>query len=152
MKRFSALIALGIVAAAHAEDGVVRRMDDNKFEKLAGMPTCMTAAVQSGDPAKGPSVILFKGAANCVIPWHWHTPAEQVMLIGGTAELRMKDGGKPKLIGEGGFGLMPSRHVHQFRCVRACAGFVASDGAFDIHYVDANGSEIAPDQALAPKK
>jgi hypothetical protein len=44
------------------------------------------------DPSKGPSVIAFKGAAGCLIPWHWHTPTEQVMIVSGSMKLEMKDG------------------------------------------------------------
>ena len=136
---------------AHADDAAVaRKMDDNKFVALPGFPACVTQAVQSGDPGKGASVILFKGTKNCTIPWHWHTPNEQVMLVSGTARAEMK-GGANTVIGPGGFAYMPSKHVHQFSCVKACVGFVSGDGAFDMHYVDANGTEIPPDRALAPK-
>ena len=149
------ILAVAIVlftAAAHADDaGVVRRMDDNKFVALPGFPACVTQSVQTGDPSKGASVILFKGTKNCTIPWHWHTPNEQVMLVSGTARVEMR-GGAGKIIGAGGYALMPSKHVHQFSCVKACVGFVAGDAAFDMHYVDTNGTEIAPDVALAAKK
>ena len=47
---------------------------------------------------------------------------------------------------------MRSRHVHEFVCTAACSGFVVSDGAFDIHYIDKNSKEIAPEVALAVKK
>ena len=152
MSRITLLIvALAVAASARAEDGVIRTFRDNELVALSGFPACTTQAVQSGDPSKGPSVILFKGTKNCTIPWHWHTPTEQVMLVSGTARVEMKDGAA-KVIDAGGFALMPSKHVHQFTCVKACVGFVAGDSAFDIHYVDAGGNEIAPDVALAPKK
>lgn len=151
MKTTLVLAALLCCTTLHAEDGVARKMGDNKLVALPGFPTCVTQAVQSGDPSKGASVILFKGTKNCTIPWHWHTPTEQVMLVSGTARVEMKDGAG-KVIDAGGFALMPSRHVHQFTCVKVCVGFVAGDSAFDIHYVDASGAEIAPDVALAPKK
>ena len=153
MKPLSLVIPVFLLAAtAHADDaGVLRRMDDNQFVALPGFPTCVTQSVQSGDPSKGPSVILFKGTKNCTIPWHWHTPNEQVMLVSGTARVEMR-GGAGKVIGPGGYALMPSKHVHQFTCVKACVGFVAGDAAFDMHYVDANGSEIKAETALATKK
>jgi hypothetical protein len=46
----------------------------------------------------------------------------------------------------------PARHVHEFVCPAACSGFVVSDGAFDIDYIDKDGKEIAPEVALAVKK
>lgn len=44
--------------------------------------------------------------------------------------------------------MMPSRHVHQFRCERACLLYIYSDVAFDIHYVDGQENEISPAEAL----
>jgi quercetin dioxygenase-like cupin family protein len=117
---------------------------------MAGLPACVTMAVESGDPSKGPSVIVFKGTAGCVIPWHWHTPTEHVMIVSGSAKVEMK-GGSSATLGPGGYAMMPSKHVHQFTCTSACSAFVNSDAAFDIHYLDANGKEISPDAALAKK-
>jgi hypothetical protein len=37
-----------------------------------------------------------------------------------------------------------------FRCTASCTFFITTDGAFDIHYVDASGNEIPVDQALKP--
>ena len=148
--------AVAIVAClfiAHAEDmGVLRKLSDNKFAPMAGLPSCVTMAVESGDPSKGPSVIIFKGTAGCLIPWHWHTPTEHVMIVSGSAKVEMKDSGSTVILSSGGYAMMPSKHVHQFTCTSACSAFVSSDGAFDIHYVDTNGTEISPDAALAKKK
>jgi len=111
----------------------------------------VSMAVESGDPSKGPSVIVFKGTAGCKIPWHWHTPNEHVMIVSGSAKVEMK-GGSSAILGAGGYAMMPSKHVHQFTCATACAAFVNSDAAFDIHYQDANGKEIPPEAALGKKK
>jgi quercetin dioxygenase-like cupin family protein len=131
--------------------GVLRKLAENKLAPMAGLPPCITMAVESGDPSKGPSVIVFKGAAGCVIPWHWHTPTEHVMIVSGSAKVEMKGGGSA-ILGPGGYAMMPSKHTHQFTCTSACSAFVNSDGAFDIYYVDANGKEISPDTALAKNK
>src|ERR1044072_612742 len=104
-------------ALAHSQDmGVVRKMSENTFAAVPGMPSCTTAAVQSGDPAKGPSVLLAKGAAGCVIPWHWHTPAEHVMIVSGSAKVAMKDGGKTEVLGPGGYAMMPSKQIGRASC------------------------------------
>lgn len=139
-----------LVAAPVYAQGVVRKMSENKFEPVPGLPECVTASVQSGDPSKGAAIILFKGKAGCRVPWHWHTPAENVMIVSGSAKFEMKGHGST-VIGAGGYALMPSKHVHQFTCTAACTGFVTSDSAFDIHYVDANGQEIPPEKALGRK-
>jgi quercetin dioxygenase-like cupin family protein len=147
-----AITTLVCASLAHAQDmGVLRKMSDNTFAAVPGLPSCMTNAVQMGDPSKGPSVILAKGAAGCLIPWHWHTPTEQVMVVSGSVKLEMKDG-KSAVLGPGGYAMMPSKHVHQATCTSACTMFVNSDAVFDIHYVDTSGQEIPAEKALGTKK
>jgi quercetin dioxygenase-like cupin family protein len=126
-------------------------MAEMTFTPVPGLPTCAPGAVQTGDPTKGASVIIARVAAGCSIPWHWHTPNEHLMIVSGVVRLEARDG-KPVTLREGGFARMPGRHVHQFRCTTACVFFVYSDAAFDIHYVDAAGSEISPEQALKAVK
>ncbi len=69
------------------------------------------------------------------------------MMVKGVAHVEMKDG-KPLTLESGGYALMPSRHVHQFRCEKACSLYIYSDAAFDMHYVDAQGNEISAEDAL----
>ncbi len=93
-------------------------------------------------------MLIGKLSAGCSVPWHYHTPNEQLMMISGVARIDVKDG-EPITLRAGGFALMPSHHVHQFRCViTACSLFVHSDAAYDIHYVAAQGKEIPLDDAL----
>ena len=148
--RLAAVILCCLAAAYGQAMGVLKKMSDNTFAPVPGMPSCMTGAVQSGDPAKGPSVMLGKGTAGCLVPWHWHTPTEHVMMVSGSAKLEMKDG-KSSSLGPGDYAMLPSKHVHQFTCTSACTLFVSSDAAFDIHYVDAAGKEIPPEKALVTK-
>ncbi len=139
--------------AVFADDmGVLRPSSENKFAPMANLPQCVTLAVENGDPSNGPSTILFKGTAGCQIPWHWHTPTEQVMVVTGSAKVEMKDGGKTANLGPGGYALMPSKHVHRFTCSTECTAFVASDAAFDIHYVDAKGKEVPAETATRKKR
>ena len=149
--RFVAVIFACLFIAQAEEMGVLRKLSENKLAPMPGLPSCITMAVESGDPSKGPSVIVFKGTAGCLIPWHMHTPTEQVMIVSGSAKVEMK-GGSSATLGPGGYVMMPGKHVHQFACTSACSAFVSSDGAFDIHYMDANGKEISPEVALAKKK
>ena len=144
-----------VAATASALDtpaaGVARNTSEMTFVSFPGMPACSTGSVQSGDPATGPSIIYAKLAAGCVFPWHWHTPTETLMIVSGTAHAQMKDG-TPVVLRAGGFAVMPSKHVHQFRCSTACTLYVHSDAAFDMHYVDTQGNEISPEAALKPVK
>ena len=73
------------------------------------------------------------------------------MLVSGVARVEAKDG-KLFTLQAGGFAMMPSRHVHQFRCTSACRMYVYSDAPFDIHYVDGQGQEISPADALKAVK
>jgi len=122
----------------------------DKFVNVPGLPTCATSVVLSGDPSKGSSVMLVKTATGCVVPWHWHTPTEQLMVVSGRGKAEMKDGA-PVTVHAGDYLSMPSKGAHQFTCISACTFFLSSDGVFDIHYVDASGKEISPDEALKSK-
>src|SRR5258706_433643 len=85
LEKFAVAVLLSCLFTAYADDmGVTRKMSDNKFAPMQGLPQCVTLAVESGDPTKGPSVILFKATAGCMFPWHWHTPTEQVMIVSGS--------------------------------------------------------------------
>jgi quercetin dioxygenase-like cupin family protein len=121
----------------------------SKFVNLPGLPACMTVAVQRGDPAKGPAALLLKFAPGCVVPWHWHTAGEQLMLVSGRGKAEMKDG-KPLAMSPGDYAYLPSKSIHQFTAVTAVLMYDLPDAAFDIHYVDKAGNEIPPDQALRP--
>jgi quercetin dioxygenase-like cupin family protein len=159
VRRFTSLVSLClllVVPASTAAQGsasaaVGRNLADMKYGPVPGLPTCASGSVQTGDPSKGASIILSKIAAGCVIPWHWHTPNEHLILANGIARLEMKDGA-PFILKAGGFALMPTKHVHQFTCQQACLLYIYSDAAFDLHYVNAQGTEIAPADALTMVK
>jgi quercetin dioxygenase-like cupin family protein len=147
----SAFVAGPILRRAQAEDKMVyAARSASKFANLPGLPTCMTLSVQDGDPSKGASVILAKLTAGCVVPWHWHTATEHLMMVSGRAKGEMRDGPTASL-SAGDYLLLPGKSVHQFTCAAACTVFLVIDGTFDIHYVDASGKEISPDEALKSK-
>lgn len=152
-KLWCTMLTIGLILSvadfALGQEG--RNVAEMKFATVPGLPTCAPGSVQSGDPRSGPSIILAKIGAGCSIPWHWHTANERLMLVTGKARLDAKDG-KPFTLRAGGFAMMPSRHVHQFRCTAACELYVSSDAAFDIHYQDGQGKELSPDVALKAVK
>lgn len=122
-----------------------------KFMTPPGLPACAKTAVLSGDPSKGGSLMLVKSATGCVIPWHWHTPTEVLMFVSGHGKGEMKGVTAPVTFHPGDYMSLPGKGIHQFTCALACTFFLSSDAAFDIHYVDASGKEISPDQALKSK-
>lgn len=147
---FLVLLVLSFAAPSRGDEGAHpggKNVADMKFGPVPGMPTCSTAAVQNGDPTKGPSIILGKLAPGCKFPWHWHTPNENLMIVSGEGVAEMK-GGKPVTLRAGAFAQMPSKHTHRFSCAKGCMLYIYSDAAFDMHYVDDAGNEMSPDEAL----
>jgi len=142
-----------MAAMAHAQEMNAggRNVTEMKLTMMPSLPTCTLGTVESGDPTKGPSIIFSQVSAGCSVPWHWHTPAERVMIVSGVARIDMKDG-KPLTLRAGGFAMLPSHHVHQFTCEQSCQMYIDSDAAFDIHFVNAQGGEITPADALKAVK
>ena len=152
------LILLGAVAAVgesvptHANDTaemITLNPQTLKFTPIPDMPGCASAAILRGDPRSGPAWVLLKLASGCRVPRHWHTANETLVVISGRGTVAMKDG-PPLQFAPGAYASLPSHHVHQASCSRACLLFNGADAAFDIHYVGASGEEISPAEALRP--
>lgn len=153
MKKTLFLCSLLLLASSlMAQNMSVVTPADQKFGPLPNFPDCAKGAVLHGDPGSDKGAILIaKATANCTIPWHWHTANEELGIISGTTTMQEK-GGQPKTLTSGAYVFMPGKHPHEFICKTACSLFVGTDGKFDIHYVDASGKEIPPDQALKSGK
>lgn len=110
---------------------------------------CSVAGIETGDPAKGPSIIAEKFAPGCAIPWHWHTPNEHVMMVSGTFRFEIQ-GEASAQVNAGDFVLIPSHHTSQTTCLGpdSCINFLYTDAPADMHFVDENGAEISSEQAL----
>lgn len=156
---FLVLGAVSLIGAAQlaaqeaAEKPIVTAVAAAKFGPIPNAPECFTVAVERGDPTKGPSVILARFAPGCVAPFHWHSPSETVMVVSGSLQATMK-GEKPFVAHDGDFLYMPPKHVHRATCLSSapCIVFLASDAAFDIHWVDDAGQEIPLETALKNMK
>ena len=135
--------------AQNADQMPYAAMASSKFMTLPMLPACMTLSAQRGDPMKGPAVLLLKFTSGCVVPWHWHTANENLMMVSGKARGEMKPGGAHMLT-SGDYLYLAGKQVHQFTCISSCVVFDVIDGAFDIHYVNADGKEITPEEALKP--
>jgi quercetin dioxygenase-like cupin family protein len=145
---FAASMALG----AFAQDKPsVTTAAASKLSPLPGLPACLTLSAQRGDPTKGAAVILIKMTPGCKVPWHWHTFGEGLMIVSGKGKIEMKDAAA-SAVAPGDYVYLPGKHPHQFSCSTACTFFDVTEGVFDIHYVDKDGKEIPPDQALGPVK
>jgi quercetin dioxygenase-like cupin family protein len=137
------------LVAQGASGMTLAALKTSKFVNLPGLPTCMTVAVQRGDPSKESAALLIKFAPGCTVPWHWHSAGEQLLLVSGSGTAEMKEG-KPGAMHAGDYAYLPAKSVHQFKAVTAALLLDIPDAAFDIHYVDKDGQELSPEQALKP--
>lgn len=144
---FACLFSLTLGASAQMPMGYAAAAT-SKFMGLPVIPACMTVSVQEGDPAKTAVVILAKFKPGCVVPWHWHTATERLLIVSGTGKGEMKDASKPVSLKPGDYILLPAKGIHQFTAVTNVELFLLSDAAFDIHYVDPLGKEIPTETAL----
>jgi quercetin dioxygenase-like cupin family protein len=124
--------------AQSAGHGVVRPLSEVKFEPDDDVK-CLQSAVETGDPAKGPSSILLKAPPNCLVPWHYHTAQEQLLVIQGSVRTEM-EGMAPGALGPGGFAMMPGHAKHRFSCQSKtpCVMLVTFDRVYDIFWVKDN--------------
>jgi len=120
----------------------------SKFGALPVLPSCMTLSVQEGDPAKTAVVVLAKFKPGCSVPWHWHSANERLLIVSGSGKAEMKGEANATSLKPGDYIYMPAKNSHRFTAVTNVELFLLSDGAFDIHYVDASGNEIPSEQAL----
>jgi quercetin dioxygenase-like cupin family protein len=143
--------AVGLAAlptwAQGGDEAHIANSSQLKFGGAPYLPACLTMAPEHGDPSKGAFTLMLKFTSGCTVPMHWHTSAEELMLVSGSGKMQMQDG-KTSLVDRGGFVYIPSKHPHAFTCATACTAFLSGDGAFDIHYVDKSGNEIPAEQAL----
>jgi Cupin domain len=132
-----AYIALLNSAPALAEDkpmGDIKRLAAVKFAQDSDVK-CLQSALEAGDPIKGSSSFILKAPPACVVPWHYHTAQEQLIIIRGTVLAEMTDH-PPTRLGPGGFAVMGGHMAHQFTCQgkAACVMFVTFDRTYDIFW------------------
>jgi quercetin dioxygenase-like cupin family protein len=98
-----------------------------------GEPACLKVARENGDPDKGASTFLLEAPSGCVVPAHYHTAEEQLMVVRGDVLTGM-DGMAEATLGPGGFAMMPSKAMHWFTCKSkdTCLMFVTFDRTYDI--------------------
>ncbi len=142
---------LAMRAQQTEESPVEKHLTDAKFVPIPNAPDCFLAVIEHGQPEKEASVMLMKASAGCAVPWHWHISNEQIMMLRGTARAQVR-GDKDVVLQSGDYFFVPPHHVMRFACVGSCTLFVYTGGSFEIHYVDENGKEISPEEALKSSK
>ena len=129
------LLAVTLSAQApesRGKSGIVRQLADVKFPAGEG-PDCLQFFLENGDMKTGPSTAIMKAAPKCVVPPHYHTAEEQLIIVKGYVSTGM-EGMKDTVLGPGGFAMMPSKAPHWFTCTakEECLMFVTFDRAYDI--------------------
>lgn len=142
-------LVLGLCAFGYAQGDQphVTKAATLKLGTIPVAPACAEFTSVEGDPMKGAATLFFRTKTGCLIPWHWHTANERIMVVSGRAKVEMKDHGG-ETVSSGDYVFLSSKGVHQFTCLNACVFYNVTDGAFDIHYVKADGTEIPADEAL----
>ena len=161
MKLFSILAAslLSGASTVHAATPtadhaiLLQRPATAKFLQIPGVPQCTSIAPLHGDMAKGPSTLMVRMRSGCMVPYHWHTPSEELIVLQGAPLAQMR-GERPVMLKVGSYSQLPSGHIHRFRCTSKadCLIFLVADAAFDIHFANEAGKEISTEAALAAAK
>ncbi len=131
-------ILMGVAAAApvrSAEPPRTHTADDAAL-KWGGCPDFMpkgcAIALLHGDPAKSNADVFFRVPAGAVIPRHWHTSAERMVLVAG--ELTVTYDGHPAVtLTPGRYAYGPARLPHHAVCGGSgpCVLFIAFESPVD---------------------
>lgn len=93
-------------------------------------------AVQSGDAAKGPSVVLMKFPKGMTVPAHWHTSNETVTVVSGSGVFgsgETVDATKGSELGSGSYIVIPGKNPHWAIVKDELVITIALDKAADFH-------------------
>jgi quercetin dioxygenase-like cupin family protein len=126
-------LLLSVAVPAQApKSGIVRKLSDLQFPPGDG-PDCLQFVLENGDLKTGPTTAIMKAAPKCVVPPHYHTAEEQLLIVKGNVSTGM-EGMADTVLGPGGFAMMPSKAPHWFTCTaqEECLMFVTFDRPYDI--------------------
>ena len=123
---------------AGGKSGIVRQLSEVRFPAGEG-PDCLQFFLENGDLNTGPTTAIMKAAPKCVVPPHYHTAEEQLIIVKGNVSTGM-EGMPDTVLGPGGFAMMPSKAPHWFICTakEECLMFVTFDRAYDIVWLKPN--------------
>jgi quercetin dioxygenase-like cupin family protein len=91
-------------------------------------------AVLHGDPAKPNADVFFRVPAGYVIPPHWHTSPERMVLVSGELQVTYAGHG-PAVLKAGTYAYGPPKAPHEATCTAAgpCVLFIAFQDPVDAH-------------------
>jgi quercetin dioxygenase-like cupin family protein len=96
------------------------------------MPAGCGLAVLHGDPAKANADVFLKVPGSALLPDHWHTSAERMVLVAGELHVTYK-GQATIVLKPGTYAYGPARLPHSASCVGnvPCILFIAFESAVD---------------------
>lgn len=102
------------------------------------LPAGCGIAVLHGDPGKANVDVFFKVPAKAVIPMHWHTSPERMVLVAGELHVTY-DGQKKTVLKPGTYAYGPARQIHDGYCASKvpCVLFIAFESPLDAMPVEA---------------
>lgn len=131
-----ALVAAWAVAQAPAQEQALARSAQDAQLQWGPCPPFMPSgcglAVLHGDPAKPNADVFLTLPANAVIPEHWHTSAERMVLVAGELSVTYK--GQAKVVLKPGmYAYGPAKLPHSASCggSASCVLFIAFESAVD---------------------
>ena len=137
------ILLLAVTVSAQAPEsgpkpGIVRQLSEVKFPSGDG-PDCLQFFLENGNLKTGSSTAIMKAAPKCVVPPHYHTAEEQLIIVKGNVSTGM-EGMRDTVLGPGGFAMMPSKQPHWFTCTaqEECLMFVTFDRPYDIVWLKPN--------------
>ena len=109
------------------------------------LPDGCEIAILNGDPSRENADIFFKVPGNSVIPRHWHTSAERMILISGELHLEY-DGQETAILKPGGYAYGPAKLPHQGFCAEGdpCVLFIAFELPIDAMPVERQKNAVQP--------
>jgi len=98
------------------------------------MPKECGISVLHGDPAQPNADVFFRVPGKAVIPSHWHTSAERMVLVEGEMQVAYA-GQKLTTLRPGSYAYGPAKLEHHATCSSAspCVLFIAFEGPVDAH-------------------
>jgi len=133
------LLMLGqIGAVAHAQDrepALAWSADDAQLQWgpcPPFLPVGCGIAVLHGDPAKDNVDVFLRVPAKSILPLHWHTSAERMILVAGELHVTY-EGQKTTVLKSGSYAYGPAKVPHQATCTSTvpCVLFIAFESPLD---------------------
>lgn len=129
------VLVIGVNRIGASEPALVRTMDDAEIQWGPGpdiLPKGSQIAVLHGNPAQPNADIFLKLPGKSIVPMHWHTSAERMVLVSGKMRVSYQ-GQETKTLKPGTYAYGPAKLPHSAECVssKPCVLFIAFETSVD---------------------